>query len=470
MYDLIYRRIKGFSNKLFIIAFLVNISNLLFILFNSFGKFIIYEDSYALFNRDNKQFINFLFEPHNGHIILIPKLLNSFFINLKLSPTGYNITISIFILFFGLIILWKILNTINQENSYKNNIFFLCSFFWISPWQWENLIWEFQIPWFLISLMILILTLINFEEYFNKKKNELLIHKIFLTLSPLLVVLSSGQGICYLNCLLITLIFKRKKSILPLLTTFFSYYIFFSLRSIYDSDTVISYNFLEIILYCLVIASTIFKAPLSGFYQTSYKEWIIPIFSSILFQVNLLLLIFRVYIQNQFFKIREINLFIPILFGLQFIFLTSITRSHYGIHQGAVSRYLTCINLIPIGLLIIIYYLICKDNNFIRSNFDNKTKSNLLIVLCLCILLNGSSIFQTIYQTQIAFNTRLENFRLFQKTCLLNKNSNNYFESIRSNFSKMKTYHGVNFPPLPDANKFERFQSYLNSNFCEINF
>ncbi len=168
MNDLIYKKINSYSNRIFIIIFWVNITNLTFILIKSFGKFIIYEDSYALFNSKNQPFINFLFEPHNGHIILISKLLNSFFINLKLSPTGYNITISILILFFGLTILWKILDTINPKSSYKNNIFFICSFFWLSPWQWENLIWEFQIPWFLISLFVLILTLINFETFLKK--------------------------------------------------------------------------------------------------------------------------------------------------------------------------------------------------------------------------------------------------------------------------------------------------------------
>ena len=228
----------------------------------------------------------------------------------------------------------------------------------------------------------------------------------------------------------------------------------------------ISYNFVEIILYSFVIASTIFKAPLSGFYQTSFKEWIIPIFSSILVQLNLLIFISRVYIQNQSFKFREISLFIPILFGLQFIFLTSITRSQYGIHQGAVSRYLTCINLIPIGLLIIFYYLICMDNNLITSNLNIKSKRTLSIIMSFCFLLNGTSIFKTIYQTQLAYKIRLENFKVFQQTCLLNKNNNN-ITSIRSNFSKLKKYHGVNFPPLPDSDDFEKFRIYLNSNFCE---
>ena len=299
MYDLIHKKIRTFSNKLFLIAFCVNITNLLFILFKSFGKFIIYEDSYALFNRENQPFINFLLEPHNGHIVVVSKLLNSFFINLKLSPTGYNITISIVILLFGLIVLWKILNTINPESNYKKNIFFICSFFWLSPSQWENLIWEFQIPWFFISLMVLILTLINFEIYLNKHNSESIINNLFLTLSPLLAIFSSGQSICYLNCIFISLIFKRKKLILPFLTTFFSYIIYFSIKTIYDQNIAISYNPLVIVLYSLAIASTIFKAPLSGFYQTSYKEWIIPILSSILFQVNLLIFIIKVYIKNK---------------------------------------------------------------------------------------------------------------------------------------------------------------------------
>ena len=34
-------------------------------------------------------------------------------------------------------------------------------------------------------------------------------------------------------------------------------------------------------------------------------------------------------------------------------------------------------------------------------------------------------------------------------------------------YSTKKTYHGANIPPLPDANKFEIFKNYLNSDICE---
>ena len=50
---------------------------------------------------------------------------------------------------------------------------------------------------------------------------------------------------------------------------------------------------------------------------------------------------------------KNIKIFIPLLFGLQFFILASLTRSEYGFYQGAVSRYHTCLVLIPIGLILI---------------------------------------------------------------------------------------------------------------------
>ena len=127
----------------------------------SFGKLIIYEDSFSLFNLYNNKFIFWLFEPHNGHIITLSKAITSLFSSISISPTGYNIFLSILILFSGLFIIKRTIFIINPESQYKNLIFLLCSFFWISPFQWENLIWEFQFPWFLIVFLVIALNYIN---------------------------------------------------------------------------------------------------------------------------------------------------------------------------------------------------------------------------------------------------------------------------------------------------------------------
>ena len=281
--------------------------------------------------------------------------------------------------------------------------------------------------------------------------------------------MSSGQGICYVNCLSLVLVLNKKSNPIPIICTFISYIIFIAVKFSYESNIDISINFIDAFSYLIISLATIFKAPISANNNTSFNEWIIPIISSLVFQGYLIISIVKPYFEKIKLKLIEINLFIPVLFGLQFLILTTITRSQYGIHQGAVSRYLTCINLIPIGLIYIFHYLIenKKFNNIISSNNFNSYKyKQFSIIISICLLLTSSSFLKTIYQIPITYNTRLENFRIFKQSC-----SDNFKENIeitKSNYAKLKTYYGANYPPLPDAKEFKNFQKYLNSNLCEI--
>ena len=186
-------KLISLSEKFLFICFVANILNLINIISVSFGKLIIYEDSFSLFNLNNNKFIYWLFEPHNGHIITLSKLITTLFRVISISPTGFNIFLSILILFSGLFIIKRTIFMINPESQYKNLIFLLCSFFWISPYQWENLIWEFQIPWFLIVFLVISLNYINFYNFKNKNSENTLTQNIFLSVSPFLAILSSGQ-------------------------------------------------------------------------------------------------------------------------------------------------------------------------------------------------------------------------------------------------------------------------------------
>ena len=461
-------KLISLSEKILFIFFVLNILNLINIISVSFGKLIIYEDSFSLFNLSNDKFIFWLFEPHNGHIITLSKAITSLFSSISISPTGYNIFLSILILFSGLFIIKRTIFIINPESQYKNLIFLLCSFFWISPFQWENLIWEFQFPWFLIVFLVITLNYINIYNLKIKNSENTLTQTIFLSVSPFLAILSSGQGICYLNCILITLLIKKKTNFLPTLCTITSYLIFILIKLYYPSNIEINFNFWNAISYFLVTFFSIFKAPISAFNSFSYLSWIIPIVSSIILQLYLLISVKRTMVNKLEFKLTQLNLFTPILFGIQFIILTSITRSQYGIYQGIVSRYSTCINLIPLGLIILYHF---SNNKELFRNEPLKTLSfsnnyfKLSLVTLICLIINTSGIIKTISETPITLNTRINNFNIFKETCSEKIKSN--LNLIQSNYSKLKIYPGANFPPLPDANNFSNFQKYLNSNICE---
>ena len=461
-------KLISLSEKILFIFFVVNILNLINIISISFGKLIIYEDSFSLFNIYNNKFIYWLFEPHNGHIITLSKFITSFFKAISISSTGYNIFLSILILFSGLFIIKRTIFIINPESQYKNLIFLLCSFFWISPFQWENLIWEFQLPWFLIVFFVITLNYINFYNFKNKNSADTLAETIFLSVSPFLAILSSGQGICYLNCVLITLLIRKKFNLIPTICTIGSYLIFILIKIYYPSNIEIYLNFWNIISYFFITFFSIFKAPISAFNNFSYGSWIIPIISSIIFQLYLFIFIKKTFISKLKFKLNQLNLFIPLIFGIQFIILTSITRSQYGIYQGVVSRYSTCINLIPLGLIFLYHF--SNNKEFLKNQTSKKFSLSgnyfqLSLVTLICLIINTSAIFKTISETPITLKTRISNFNIFKETCSDNIKSN--LSLVKSNYSKLKLYPGANFPPLPDANNFSNFQKYLNSNICE---
>lgn len=462
--------IKNLSKNLLIFYFSANLINLFLVLINTFGKTILYEDSFLLLKPNNINFLNWALKPHNGHIIFISKIFSSLFTRLSLSPSGYNISISILILLSGLIIIYKIIN-LNYKNGKHSQIIFLSiAFFWISPWQWENIIWEFQIPWFLISFLVLLLTLSNLYDYENISKRKFLINNLFLTCSPLIAILSSGQGICYLNCVFISLIAKKKKLFLPWLGLFFSYLIYFTIRLNSSQHLSISLNIFRNLIYFFAGICTIFKPSISSFNNFSNQNWVIPILSSFFILVIL--------VKNSFFTIinfikldfRNIKIFIPLLFGLQFFILASLTRSEYGFYQGAVSRYHTCLVLIPIGLILIMTNNQLYLDKICNYKIIEDKISKFSIIFVIIVLINSSSLFQTIFETQIVFKTRLENFNVFKDTCTISNLPNKNF-LIKNNFKKLREYHGVNFPPEEKANKIEVFQNYINSDLCsKVNF
>ena len=118
--------------------------------------------------------------------MLVSKFLSSILVFFNLNPTTFFIPLGIIIIFIALFFLWK-LTTFNPIKRNNNIIIFLiCSYFWISPWHWENLIWEFQFPWFIVSSFLVISTFI----FLNKEtKDDFNIYeKLFIFLSPLILV------------------------------------------------------------------------------------------------------------------------------------------------------------------------------------------------------------------------------------------------------------------------------------------
>lgn len=460
-----------------ILIFFTSVSflNLFFLAIYSFGKSIVYEDSFALLYPGEVNFIGWLLKPHNGHIIFLSKLVTNIFSFFQLNPTGYNIFISILILFLGIFVIKEIIYNILEDGLFKNLIFFYCTFIWISPYQWENLIWEFQFPWFLISLLVLILTLINIYDLKDKIYNQNY-KNIFFLLSPIIAVLSSGQGICYVFCLLISYIIQSKKNIFALIGLTISILFFLNARE--NTTFINKLDLLESIKYLFLILSSTFKPSISSFNRESFQNWYLPIISSFIFNINSIYFLFKNYKFEFIKKIfsRNILILTPIIFGLQFSFLTTISRSQFGYHQGLVSRYYTSLSLIPIGLIILSSYIFSGLSKYYeRSNKQKKYKENLFHftnftnIITFLIIINGHSIFKTIYESKITYNYRQNNFSEFIKICKKYEDQeiNNDIQ-LKKYFNKLISAPAVNKPPLPKANNFDDFKNYLKDDFCKL--
>ncbi len=465
-------KIKNITSRLLVFYNLVAIANLLYLFVNSLNKAIIYEDSFALLKPPELNLINWLLIPNNGHLMVISKFFSYVLTNLKLYPTSYFIPFGILIIFIALYFLWKIVNFISENKKNKIIIFLICSYFWISPWHWENFIWEFQFPWFLVSSLVIISTFILMKK--NSEDFEF-IEKLFLFFSPIIAIASTGAGICYVNCLMINCSISKRKKLFPFFGIILSYFLFIFVRLTTENNNFLNFDLFTNFKYIAVMLATIFKGPISANNSYSFIHWVIPIFSSLLIQ---LFLIVNINWKNFFKSInlsQKFALLNPIIFSLQFAFITSLARSNYGIHQGAVSRYLTCLVLLPIGLIIIFYYtnninqetliekkINLKDRFYFLSKFDS-----FYLIIIICIVMNTTSFLKTIYESQFSYDVRFQNFQIFKESCLKKSDLNNEI-ILEKNFYKLKDYLTTNKPPFPDSKNPEIFKNYIQSELCDL--
>ncbi len=457
-------------------------ASIVFIGIKSTGKPLLYEDSFALLKSDSEAFINWALTPHNGHPIVFLRILDTLLVKIIKPFAGYNILISSIILLLGMISISKTIN-IYESNKLNALIATLSSWIlWLSPWQWENIIWEFQTPWFLISTLVLIHTFCLAS--LNKKKElsiDLKYIKLYLLISPLIAIVSSGQGICYSLVVIISGIYirrVRKSSIVGgLLSIGLLLIIKLSYSTgIYTINDKAPVQILNSLGHFIILFVSIFKASISSFNQESKIDWIIPIISSTLLITTLIKLISKKATNNRnMIKVAIKNgSFSPAIFAIIFGIITCVSRSNYGFHQAAVSRYLTCSSLLPISLILIICSLNGKyltTNDYKRIVSFKHDYLNLGLIFSLLLIINSVSFYTTISQTQVAYSQRQKNFMLLLNTCDLKLNKS-IKEDIRE--AQLEEMHkkfysspGVNIPPQPGSNNYKYFKKNLESKICK---
>lgn len=104
-----------------------------------------------------------------------------------------------------------------RQRSSRLLAWLACSVILTNPWQWENLAWEFQTPWFFVNCLVLgaTLLLLQWGRVRNPGRRKLL--ELALAAVPLVAIYSSGQGLALATALLITSWFLSRRLFLLLL-------------------------------------------------------------------------------------------------------------------------------------------------------------------------------------------------------------------------------------------------------------
>lgn len=158
---------------------------------------ILFHDSlYLIRERNQDNIFQWLLQQHNEHRIVLSKLSTLTEASLGLVP-GQSAIFQTLILLVATTAMWfKLCSKILQK---KNSVILTGlagTLLILNPWQYENLIWEFQSPWFVINaLLIWGALIITSSNDFKGIKN--LPAAITAATLPWLTIATSGQGVAF---------------------------------------------------------------------------------------------------------------------------------------------------------------------------------------------------------------------------------------------------------------------------------
>ncbi len=424
----------------------IEIWNLFSLVFTSLDSPILYEDSVVLipaYSTDSLKYIGWLIQPHNGHFLLFPKLTSDLISYGTKSPIGfYNILINTSFQLMTCLVSIFLLRPLNLSLSCK--VIYSCIFISLilSPWNWENLIWEFQSPWFFVQFIVILGAFIIANSYkpvseianeFASTRIFINLERFFIILSPTIAIFCSGHGYAFaFSLFVIYLLGVKKLHLLAIsLMVFIAFLGVFAIAKSYfgfDSSILVKNNF-SLLSFCkylvAALSSSAFSASVNAFSKTASSAWIVPLTSS---AVLILVLIFvSIKLISLFAKLNiSPTIFIPasflLLFSFSFLCMIAFSRSGYGFHQALVSRYFVLKSLLPLGLLYFNANISSQLCGFPELRVYCFKKINQLMMLPACIyvllfLVNFPSFITTCYQSHDILRDRQYKFELFAKRC-----------------------------------------------------
>ena len=318
----------------------------------------IYADSFTLLKQGDEgiSLLNWLFGQHNEHRIIFAKLINLIEVdvfNLSLGQSAIFQNLLLVLLSSGI---WA---KINQKLFKHKTLKIITTLSGIAlilhPWQWRNFSWEFQTPWFLVNVLVLLSTLLlitNLKGYYIKTK----IFNIIFIVIPWVAIYATGSGIA-LGIALSTSSFLKNKmlGIKVSISTIISLISYFYLLDYYQPHSEFGLNF-DLIFFFAILFGGIWH----GLFLLILISW-------------LALISFKPSINQKLLA----PLSLPILFSLFFAFFVTLSRSSMGINLAGRFEYTT--HTLMLGLVAILLLGIIAEKNNDQVNYPFIGFATLLI-------------------------------------------------------------------------------------------
>jgi len=152
-------------------------------------------DSYTFIMRQGGA-VHWLFAQHNEHRIIWAKALSLFESELLKIPPGQSALFQSLALILACSGLWSWLSQrlLRRKDLQLITALTGCLLL-VNPWQYENLTWEFQTPWFMINALVLLCALLLSVPTSGPSSQVLRIQILLALLLPWIALSTTGQGL-----------------------------------------------------------------------------------------------------------------------------------------------------------------------------------------------------------------------------------------------------------------------------------
>ncbi|MBW0167225.1 MAG: hypothetical protein KXJ49_06990 [Vulcanococcus sp.] len=156
----------------------------------------LFGDSFAFVDRDGSNLLRWLTAQHNEHRIVWAKAASLVETELLKIPPGQSALFQNLALILGCTGLWFWLCQRLLQRPDLQLITTLAGWLLLlNPWQYENLGWEFQTPWFLINALVLLGALLLSVRTTGPAPKVSKVPQVCALLLPWIALASTGQGV-----------------------------------------------------------------------------------------------------------------------------------------------------------------------------------------------------------------------------------------------------------------------------------